>query len=135
MPPHNPLPCYNLCLFYIPPQVLFQILLISFWMTSCHDVFGRPGLLFPWDGFQWYSLLGIRSMFIRCTKTLRTVTTSCNTLEMVILKRKRGENIRTGQRAWMQYVSVLLFSYNKKRGYLKLKHISMNVVNHLDIVK
>ena len=29
------------------------------------DVFGRPGLLFPWDGFQWYSLLGIRSMFIR----------------------------------------------------------------------
>ena len=40
------------------------ILLMSFWMTSCHDVFGWPGSLFLWDGFQSYSLLGVRSMFI-----------------------------------------------------------------------
>ena len=31
-------------------------LLMSFWTTSHHHVFGRPGLLFQWDGFQWYSL-------------------------------------------------------------------------------
>ena len=63
MPPHNLIPCCNLCLFYSPPQVHFVDV---FWMTSRHVVFGRPGLIFPWDGFQWYSLLGIQSMFIRC---------------------------------------------------------------------
>ena len=33
-------------------------------MTSCHDVFGRPDLSFPWDGFQKYSFLRIQSMSI-----------------------------------------------------------------------
>ena len=67
MPLHNLLPCCNLCLFYSPPQVHFVgAWLVSFWMTSHHDVFGQPGLLFPWDGFQWYSLLGIWSMFTCC---------------------------------------------------------------------
>ena len=43
-----------------------SILLMSFWMIYCHDIFGQPSLLFLWDGFQWHSLLGILSMFICC---------------------------------------------------------------------
>ena len=43
-----------------------SILLMSFWMSSRHDVLGWPGFLFPWNGFQWYSLLRIRSLFIHC---------------------------------------------------------------------
>ena len=42
-------------------------LLMSFLITSLHDILGRPGLRFPWTGFQVYSFLGIRSMSMRCT--------------------------------------------------------------------
>ena len=43
-----------------------SILLMSFWITAHHEVFGRPVLRFPWAGFQRYSFLEIRSISIRC---------------------------------------------------------------------
>ena len=40
------------------------ILLISFWMISRHEIFGRPCLCFLW--LLEVQFLGIRSMYIRC---------------------------------------------------------------------
>ena len=64
MPPHNPLPCCNLYLFYSPPQVHFVDVFLDDLLPRC--------LWSAWSSFsmgfffQWYRLLGIRSMFIRC---------------------------------------------------------------------
>ena len=61
---HSPHKCYLAATSASSTVHPMSNLLISFWKISRHDVFGWPGLRFPWDGFQKYSFLGIQSMSI-----------------------------------------------------------------------
>ena len=62
MPPHNLLPCCNLCLFYSPPQVYFVDISLDDLSLWC---LGSARSSFSVGWFPVVQLVRIRSMFIR----------------------------------------------------------------------